>query len=687
MPTDTIDKTIPIVTPPADGSIAGTGIDNNPLISKATGQSAVITAPPTPSTSIMPKPDAPTAPAPVAPKSAEIFTKMYNDYGIAGMQGQMNDLKEKKAAATDEFAKFKLAEPEGDTQGGATARISEAERNMMARTDYYDRQMTAINDRLTTANTYIKQYMDLTNTDYQNASKQWNDTYSKYLSAQTEYNTEATREQNEASAYLNSVHSMMSDSGKTWEDISSTMKSTIQLEETKAGWAPGTLEAFSVSNPKAQIVSTQLMPDGVSQSVLSKDPDTGLLKVTVVTPNQTGPSSTVSTSGPNSVNTYGIKSTTTTQGFGGTESTVEATDGGKFLASQGDKLDRDVAQKLLTSDVYKDETVTDAMTKWSGGGYDGTGIQGVDPQAKVGDLPPDQLGKVLDYIKEKEGINNVNRITASDPYADFLTDKTPAGQTAFNNMSVQDKANIEGLIDGTVLMSDLVKGMRASGQAQRLNALAKSVDPTYSENTNKQRYAFMNKWNDPNGKVAQTRLGLNTALFHTARLNTLIQGLNNTDFMKANSVGNWIAQNVNTPGIASAVSQVRDTIDLLSTEIARAYKGGVPDQGDVDRQIESLNAELPENLITDVLNNKAILMTGLLNSQQNQYQQTMGKYPAESIIQDDTVRAMKDAGLDTAKIEEEVNKTNPLYLKLPDGSSWIAPDAASLKAAKTKLGI
>jgi hypothetical protein len=251
----------------------------------------------------------------------------------------------------------------------------------------------------------------------------------------------------------------------------------------------------------------------------------------------------------------------------------------------------------------------------------------------------------------------------------FLNGKSTTQIAAFNSLSDVDKASVMQVINGDALMSDLFasRGIQGSDARQRFLSSVKAVDPTFSENQNKQRYAFKTKWNDPNGKSYQIRTGVNTALTHLARLKELTDGLaNNGDFQKANSISNWIASNINSskpadpnnpsgPTVADVLGQFGDTVSLLATEIARAYKGGVPDQPEIDRQIASINSDKPKNIIQAIINNKGTLMSGLLAAQGQEYKQTMGQYPTDSIVNPEVLDALKSAGVDTTAIESKLS--------------------------------
>ncbi len=253
-------------------------------------------------------------------------------------------------------------------------------------------------------------------------------------------------------------------------------------------------------------------------------------------------------------------------------------------------------------------------------------------------------------------------------FTDFLKDKTPAQVQAFNSLPNNIvRTDVMSLVNGDVLISDIAKGIGGAKKAEAYNAYAKQIDPNYSENVNKQRYSFKTKWNDSAGKAYQARLGINNALAHMAKLNELSAQLKNIDFKKYNSVANMIAENINTPGVADAIAQFQDTVNLLGTEIARAYKGGVPDENEIKQQQNSLNSSRPENIVQSVLNNKAYLMSSAMKNMTSEYKRTMGKNPDEPLVNSNILDEFKGAGLD----ESILIKNFPIGSKFEYGGKMI----------------
>lgn len=370
----------------------------------------------------------------------------------------------------------------------------------------------------------------------------------------------------------------------------------------------------------------------------------------VVTPASGTPTTPQASQTPqNGINIFGIKATSTTAGLGGVDSGVKSPDGGTFLSSQGEAKDTEIAKKLLTSDIYKNLSVDEALKKWSNNGYGAEAVTGIDKNAKIGSLSDTQLNQVLQGIKAREGVAaQPNSNTAQ--YDTAFKENPNLNRAAFDKLpNDMVRTDVLSLINGEALISDIAKGMGGAKKAEAYNAYAKQIDPTYSEAQNKQRYNFQNKWNTDR-QYYQTRVSINTALSHMARLNELSKQLENTDISKYNSVANFVAENINKPGISDAVAQFQDTVNLLGVEIARAYKGGVPDTEEIKQQQASLNSSRPDNIVQSVLNNKAYLMSSAMKSMSEEYRKVMGKYPDETLINSNILDEFKSKGLDVSNL-------------------------------------
>lgn len=123
-----------------------------------------------------------------------------------------------------------------------------------------------------------------------------------------------------------------------------------------------------------------------------------------ITGGQTTP--TTSTVQTNPINIYGIKTSNTTLGFGGTDSGVKSSDGGTFLSAGTPEEDRAIAKQLLTSSIYSNLTLDQAMKKWSNNGYGGEIATPLKGNVKIKDLSDSEIDRVLSGIQKQEGISS-----------------------------------------------------------------------------------------------------------------------------------------------------------------------------------------------------------------------------------------------------------------------------------------
>lgn len=321
----------------------------------------------------------------------------------------------------------------------------------------------------------------------------------------------------------------------------------------------------------------------------------------------------------------------------------------------GGNANRDIVQ-LDNGDGTKSTVLIDKndghIVKWIGGG-DGNGSSG---------------GSTV-----QGGTPAATTLNAADK--DFLTGRTPEQATAYNNLSTLDKSNVRQLISGDVLLSDLIssRGVAGSAQKQKLLQEAQSVDPTFSENTNKIRYSFMKDWTDANGKSFNNRNTINTALGHIAELKDAVSSLDNSTLNKYNSFTNFIGKETGNP----AVPDFDTIIQALATEYAGLYKNGTPS----DDEINGWKGKFESNYSPRTLNSLVNLVTGLasdrINAVTNEYKGVMGKYPTDSIVQNDSLQRLKDSGVDISKLQTVVNKSTGNNTEIAPGESTAKEEIVS----------
>ena len=229
--------------------------------------------------------------APTTPSLTTKYEELRASQGVVPIEEEITSIRTEKADLLAQLSKFKKAEPVGVSQGFAVGRISEEQQNVQDRIDFLTRQENASTDRLNNKNKYIETVMNLTESDYDNAVQQYNTAFSQNIQMQTAIQSYKTAEQAEenrmrddARAYLTSVSNMVQNSGKSWDNIDASMKADINAAELKAGYAPGTLEAFSKSKPNANLIGSRDGYDtsGNAITTLLYDDGLGGIKTTIV---------------------------------------------------------------------------------------------------------------------------------------------------------------------------------------------------------------------------------------------------------------------------------------------------------------------------------------------------------------------------------------------------------------------
>ncbi len=504
------------------------------------------------------------------------------------------------------------------------------------RTAVTEKSNADINSSIT--NKYQAQQATELNAIYDRIDQNAQDIYKSQL----ETNKENQKAQLDAASKnaLDNISAMaqtLSTSGKTFDDFKSADPDTLATLEEQTGKSEYQLrQAWNAALPDNMkpTVQTTYHDDGSGNTIMQQ------VSFDPVTKKAT-------------VNSYPIAAPISS--FTTAEKPIEGKNGELFV-KQADGSYKDVSpnadnNKKLGEAQLKNEQaqgfekpfVTGKSTDEYGNSIDTYGIH-------------DKNGNIIP-VPTTAGVPNADVAdeikSSNDYFGEFTATLSPQGATAFNALNDQDKSNVQSLIEGDTLLSDIAKGgVKGTIQAQRLNALARQIDPTFSENVNKQRYTFKTQWNNTNGKAYNVRAGVNTGLQHLSRLKELTDQLSTTDFSKYNSITQWIAKNINGPQ-AETVAQYQDTVALLATEIAKAYKGGAPDQLEVQQQINSINAIAPKNVLTAIINNKSKLMSGLLASQSEEYKKVMGKYP-DSVVDSTTLDTLRASGIDIKPISKVV---------------------------------
>ncbi|MCX6822324.1 MAG: hypothetical protein NTW30_06125 [Candidatus Aenigmarchaeota archaeon] len=286
-----------------------------------------------------------------------------------------------------------------------------------------------------------------------------------------------------------------------------------------------------------------------------------------------------------------------------------------------------------------------------------------DPVKKAQDAKnfDNQFGK---YLSDTEKGNLGITVTKTDippEYTDFLQGKTSEQQNAFLSLPERQKSSVQQLVNGDALLSDIIssRGVQGSADRQRLIMDAQKIDPTFSVNTNKIRYEFLKKWNDPANKVGLTRNAINTALGHLAEVKGMTNALSPSDWQTINKTKNWWSTESGSP----AINNLNFGLTALATEIASVYKGGTPTEEEIKQQRSVLGTQLSSGQFEGILNKQSQFLSSKIASTRYQYSSTMGKEYDQSIIDPEKKQALIDAGIDPNMIAKENIKGEATHVK------------------------
>lgn len=232
----------------------------------------------------------------------------------------------------------------------------------------------------------------------------------------------------------------------------------------------------------------------------------------------------------------------------------------------------------------------------------------------------------------------------------FMKGLTVDGAQNFAKLSSQDKSNVMQLINGEALLSDLFTSRGTAGSALRQSILqkAQSVDPNFSENTNKIRYDFKKNWdNDAVKGNVGVRTAINTGLGHLADFKTNTDSMDKESLKSINSVSNWWNMETNNPAILKAQTDVT----ALAGEIAKAYNEDTV--SGIEKWTKILGLDFSKGGISSVENEASKLLTSKITSLRYTYKTAMGKENPQSVIDPDKKQALLDAGIDPNSIANE----------------------------------
>lgn len=237
----------------------------------------------------------------------------------------------------------------------------------------------------------------------------------------------------------------------------------------------------------------------------------------------------------------------------------------------------------------------------------------------------------------------------------WLSGKTSEQIQAYNSLPSTEKASIKQLVNGEALLTDIVKSRGAQTQSQinKIISQATAIDPSFSINANKQRYAYKTQYNNPNGKEQLQINSINTTLGHLAEFKTASDALGNTVALPYNKLVNYLKTNIGDPNVA----RLNTVITALAGELASVYKGGTaPTDQETEQWRNSILASFSKSQASGVAGTASNLISNKLQSLAQSYKNIMGSYPDSSIINPDQLQQLIDSGVDTSAITSALQK-------------------------------
>ena len=292
-----------------------------------------------------------------------------------------------------------------------------------------------------------------------------------------------------------------------------------------------------------------------------------------------------------------------------------ATDGGNFAKFNNPVDGLKAARLLLQSPLYANDTVDQAMTAWSGGGYN-SGIvsgTGINPHSKISELDGPQIDLLMSLMRKAEGTPTGTTAPATsgnliDQYAglvtgnsgmsfdDALAKLTPDyGVTAstrlmdaihkinpdfnINQSNAQADAqttntklagDTSALVDKTnATLDTLPKLFEKLSSTQKMGGFISGLSGATSE-------VYGRDWktntDNFNRALAEARASANSVLSTAANLGVVTGG---------KTADSLLPDNMNEKGLTDAIAQIKHLEELTKTALANLSnaKGGSTNQG------------------------------------------------------------------------------------------------------------
>lgn len=213
----------------------------------------------------------PSAEAPTAPSLASQFQELSTAKGVEAIQKSIGDLKAEQDAIDAQLRTNKIAEKgKPVAQGVIEGRVSKETTQAQEQYDFVGRQLARKQDELNSTLSNIKMIMDFTQTDFTNASTQYNTKFDQAIATfnlingvQQDQKTDVQRATDNARANLQIMANSIAAGNMDISKLSPDQQAQLNKLEVQSGLPVGFIQSIK-KDPKADIVFTSTN-NGVTQ--------------------------------------------------------------------------------------------------------------------------------------------------------------------------------------------------------------------------------------------------------------------------------------------------------------------------------------------------------------------------------------------------------------------------------------
>jgi hypothetical protein len=175
-------------------------------------------------------------------------------------------------------------------------------------------------------------------------------------------------------------------------------------------------------------------------------------------------------------------------------------------------------------------------------------------------------------------------------------DRSLSSAANLKRLSPQDAATVDMFAHYQIPMT--TRFGRLNPEYSRLRAYVSAANPEIDPRNYQLRQDTIKQYGSGlNGSPGQRLTSFNQALIHAGQLWDLAKNLPEGNFPKGNNVINFLKTNAGDP----AASAFQNQLGLFATEVSRAFKGGVPDQGDITRLTDNISAASSKSQIETMI--------------------------------------------------------------------------------------